>query len=210
MTTQQEPRARAANQRADARQNREAIIEAAVACLGRDPETSVARIAEEAGVGRVTLYGHFATRTELVDAAMVRALEQGEAALAEVDLTGDPAQALGRLIESSWELVDRSRSLLAAAQKVLPPGRIRTLHAKPADRALDLLTRGQATGAFRIDLPASWLVATLHSVMHGAADEVNAGRLDHADAGRYIAATVTAAFTAGTPDTTTETQGGGR
>lgn len=195
---------KSANARADARRNREAIIEAAVVCLGRNPDTPVGDIAREAGVGRVTLYGHFATRTELIDAAMVRALEHGDAALTGVELDGDPEQALRRLIESSWELVDRSRALLTAAQKVLPPGRIRTLHAKPAERVLGLITRGQESGAFRADLPASWLVSTLHSVMHGAADEVNAGRLDRADAARYIVATVVAAFTADTADTTAD------
>jgi TetR/AcrR family transcriptional regulator, mexCD-oprJ operon repressor len=183
------------HQRADARRNREAIIDAAVVCLGRDPDTPIGEIAREAGLGRVTLYGHFATRVELVDAALVRALEQGEAVLTSVDLTGDPQQALRRLIESSWELLERSRALLVAAQNVLPPGRIRTLHAKPAERVLDLVTRGQSEGVFRTDLPASWLVATLHSVMHGAADEVNAGRLAATDAAGYITATVVAAFT---------------
>ena len=41
-----------ANRRADARRNRAAIVEAAVECLGRDPETSVGEIARCAGVGR--------------------------------------------------------------------------------------------------------------------------------------------------------------
>jgi TetR/AcrR family transcriptional regulator, mexCD-oprJ operon repressor len=199
MGTRTEPaaeRATALNQRADARRNREAIVDAAVACLGHDPDTSVGEIAREAGVGRVTLYGHFAGRVDLVDAAVVRAMEQGDAALAGVDLAGDPEQALRQLIESSWELVERSRALLMAAQKVLSPGRIRALHAKPAERVLGLVTRGQDEGVFRTDLPASWLVATMHSVMHGAADEVNAGRVDANDAADYITATVVAAFTA--------------
>ncbi len=190
------PRTKALNQRADARRNRESIIDTAVRCLGRNPDVSVSEIATEAGVGRVTLYGHFATRDELVEAALIRALEQGDAALAQVDLTGDPEQALSRLIESSWELVERSRVLLVAAQKVLPPGRIRTLHAKPAERVLGLITRGQDEGVFRTDLPSTWLVNTLHHVMHGAAEEVNSGRVAASDVAGYITATVVAAFTA--------------
>ncbi|MBF6212349.1 TetR/AcrR family transcriptional regulator [Nocardia puris] len=189
-------RPQAPNQRADARRNREAILDAAITCLGRDPDTSVAAIAREARVGRVTLYGHFPTRADLVDAALVAALEQGDAALTGVDLSGDPQRALERLIESSWQLVERSRALLVAAQKTLPPGRIRALHAKPAERVLGLLIRGQAEGVFRTDLPATWLVGTLHSVMHGAAEEVNAGRVASADAAHYITATVLPAFSA--------------
>ena len=49
-------------QRADARRNVAAILDAAVLCLTRNPDASIADIAEAAGVGRVTVYGHFKTR----------------------------------------------------------------------------------------------------------------------------------------------------
>ena len=48
-------------QRADARRNIAAILDAATDCLARDPEMSIADIAAAAGVGRITLYGHFKT-----------------------------------------------------------------------------------------------------------------------------------------------------
>ena len=181
--------------RADAQRNIEAILDAALDCLARDPEASIGEIAAAAGVGRVTLYGHFSSRAELVDAVFVRAIEGGEQALGAVDLDGDPRKALARLIDSSWQLVDRFRSLLIAAQATLPPGRIRKLHAEPMERVHRLIERGQAEDVFRSDLPASWLVGTMHNVMHGAADEIAAGRLDPADAARQITATLLAAFT---------------
>lgn len=181
--------------RADAQRNIEAILDAALDCLGRSPDASVGEIAQAAGVGRVTLYGHFPSRADLVDAAFVRAIEEGETVLAAVDLSGDPRAALVRLVEASWMLVNRSRSLLVAAQNTLPPGRIRTLHANPADRVERLLERGQGEGVVRSDLPMSWLVATLQNVMHGAADEIHAGRLSADDAAALISATVLAAFT---------------
>ncbi|MEU4603742.1 TetR/AcrR family transcriptional regulator [Kribbella sp. NPDC023972] len=184
-----------ATKRADAQRNIAAIVDAATTCLSRDPSASTSEIAKAAGVGRVTLYGHFPSRTELVDAVFVHAIERGEAALGEVDLSGDPRAALARLIESSWHLVDRFRSLLVAAQDALPPGRIRELHADPMVRVERLIERGQKEGAFRTDLPTSWLVGAMHSVMHGAADEINAGRLTPDKAAEYITATVLAAFT---------------
>jgi TetR/AcrR family transcriptional repressor of mexCD-oprJ operon len=181
--------------RADAQRNVAAILEAALETLGRNPEASVSEIAKTAGVGRVTLYGHFPSRAELIDAAFARAIEDGHDALEGVDLAGDPREALGRLIESSWQLVDRSRSLLLAAQSVLPPGRIRALHAEPMERVERLVERGRAEKLFRTDLPTSWLVGILHSVMHSAADEINAGRLTPDKASTYITATILAAFT---------------
>lgn len=185
-----------ATKRADAQRNIAAIVEAATVCLSRDPSASTSEIAKAAGVGRVTLYGHFPSRTDLVDAVFVHAIEGGEAALGQVDLSGDPRAALGRLIESSWHLVDRFRSLLIAAQDALPAGRVRELHADPMVRVERLIERGRKEGVFRTDLPTTWLVGTMHSVMHGAAEEITTGRLTPDKAAEYITATVLAAFTA--------------
>jgi TetR/AcrR family transcriptional regulator, mexCD-oprJ operon repressor len=181
--------------RADAQRNIAAIVDAATECLSRDPGASTSEIAKAAGVGRVTLYGHFPSRSDLVDAVFAHAIEGGEAALGQVDLTGDPRAALARLIESSWHLVDRFRALLVAAQETLPPGRVRELHADPMARVEGLIERGRKEGVFRTDLPTSWLVGSMHSVMHGAADEIHAGRLTPDKAAEYITATVLAAFT---------------
>ncbi|TWD74781.1 TetR family transcriptional regulator [Kribbella amoyensis] len=190
-----DPQAKSAGKRADAQRNIAAILDAAVSTLGRTPEASVSEIAKAAGVGRVTLYGHFPNRTDLVDAAFAHAIEEGERALGQVDLDGDPRAALSRLIASSWHLVDRFRSLLLAAQSVLPASRIRELHAEPAARVERLVERGRHQGVFRTDLPTSWLVGVMHSVMHSAADEINAGRVDTDDAAAFITATVLASFT---------------
>jgi TetR/AcrR family transcriptional regulator, mexCD-oprJ operon repressor len=190
------PPPRAPARRADAQRNVDAIVDAAIDCLSRRPDTPLAEIAKAAGVGRVTLYGHFASRAELVDATMTRALERGNAVLEPLDLDGDAARALERLITASWPLVEQYRSLLAAAQEELSPARIRELHAGPAARVEHLLSRGQADGSFRTDLPVSWLVATVHNVMHGAAEEINAGRLSPDDAARLISATLLSAFAA--------------
>jgi TetR/AcrR family transcriptional regulator, mexCD-oprJ operon repressor len=181
--------------RADARRNISRILDAAVELLGRDPSASVGAIAAAAGVGRVTLYGHFPSRDALVEDAVRHAIDGGEEKLAGVDLTGDPQAALVRLLRSSWLLMSQARNLLLAAQNSLSPERIKELHDKPFRRLETLVGRGQEVGVFRSDLPASWLVGVLHSVVHHAADEINAGRLDERDAPDLISATILAAFT---------------
>lgn len=188
-------RKQAANQRADAQRNRAKILAGAVTAIRKNPDASVADIAAEAGVGRVTLYGHFRTRPELIEAALVESLERGEEVLHHVPLEGDACKAFQRLVASSWTLVDQSRALLAAAQKELPAARIRALHEKAEARMRGLLERGQHDGAFRADLPVSWLLTTTHVVMNGAAEEVRAGRLDPDDAPWFIEAILLPAFT---------------
>lgn len=185
---------RTTNRRADAQRNRAAILAAAPVALRKNPDASVADIAAEAGVGRMTLYGHFRTRAELIEAAVIESLERGELVLSETSLDGDPATALARLIASSWALVDQSRALLAAAQKELSATRIRELHEKAEARMRDLLERGRREGVFRTDVPASWLLTTVHVVMNAAAEEITVGRLDPADAARLITAIVQPAF----------------
>ena len=180
--------------RADAEQNTARILDAAAECLCRSPTASMGEIAQAAGVGRVTVYGHFPSREALIEATLARLLERGEAVLGGLDLTGDPREALRTLIESSWRLIADADAVLQAAQSVLPPGRIRELHAKPARRVEELIRRGQADGAFRTDLPASWLVSVLYHVLKGAASDVSGGRLDPSDAPHFIVATVLAAY----------------
>jgi TetR/AcrR family transcriptional repressor of mexCD-oprJ operon len=183
-----------APQRADARKNVEKIVVAAVECLGRNPSASLGEIAQAAGVGRVTLYGHFPSREVLVEAALTRVLADGDEVLQALDLSGDPVQALRSLVESSWRLTAQASAVLEAAQAVLPSGRIRELHAKPERRANNLIHRGQAEGVFRSDLPADWLAATTHHVMKGAAADIAAGRLDEGDAAHFISEVIIGAL----------------
>ncbi|MFB4320188.1 TetR/AcrR family transcriptional regulator [Actinomadura sp. 21ATH] len=185
--------------RADAERSIARIVSAARETLGGDPNASVDDIAKAAGVGRMTLYGHFRTRAALVEAALADALRAGEEVLAAVDLTGDARDVLARLLESSWSLVAESTALLVAAQDVLPAGRIRQMHDAAANRVEDLVRRGQDEGAFRTDLPLSWLVGVVHYVLQGAAEEHRAGRLKEEEVAPTITATVQSILAAPAP-----------
>jgi AcrR family transcriptional regulator len=189
-------RGKTANQRADAQRNRAKILAATSDALRKDPDASVADIAAEAGVGRMTLYGHFMTRAELIDATLADSLEQAEAVLADVPLDGDPGEAFDALIASSWMLLERIRAVLVVAQRELPPARIREMHEKAEARLRGLVERGQSEGVFRVDMPVDWLLAVTHLTMNAAAEEVTAGRLDGDDAARVIVDTLRPAFTA--------------
>ncbi|XRQ09489.1 TetR/AcrR family transcriptional regulator [Actinomadura welshii] len=176
--------------RADAERSIARIVSAARESLSKNPNASIDDIAKAAGVGRMTLYGHFRNRAELIEAALADALRAGEDVLSAVDLGGDAQDALTRLLESSWSLVAESTALLAAAQGTLPPGRIRQMHAAPAERVEDLIRRGQDQGVFRTDLPMSWLVSVIQHVLHGAAEENRSERLKPAETARVVVATV--------------------
>ena len=187
---------RTANRRADAQRNRAAILAATPGVLRQNPEASVADIAAAAGLGRMTLYGHFRSRAELIDAALTDSLERGDSVLSVVPLDGPPAEAFARLVETSWALISDARGLVIAAQKELPFERVRELHAKAEERVRRVLERGQREGAFRTDVPLRWLLTTTHVVMNAAADDVVAGHVDGNDAARLINAVLQPAVAA--------------
>lgn len=176
--------------RADARKNIAAIVEAAIGCLARDPDVSVGDIAKAAGVGRMTLYGHFPSRAALVSAAMTAAMEDTEALLAEVPTDGDPEAAMARLLEATWRLTHRYGALVIAAEQSLPAEQVRAAHAEPIARMTSLLRRGRKAGGFRKDMPLDWQITAIQSIVHGASAAVHRGEITDAKAPVLIRETV--------------------
>ncbi|PXY32576.1 TetR/AcrR family transcriptional regulator [Prauserella muralis] len=179
--------------RADAERNIAAILSAARELFGKGPLPSMNDIARAAGVGRVTLYAHFASREALLEAVIDSAIAETDAALTALDLDRlDPEEALRRLIETSWSILNTLRRTREAALADLDPEQLRRKH-DPAFRHVErVLDRGRQAGVFRGDLPLDWLVASCYAVVHAAADEVNAGRIRAGDAPGVVAPTVLA------------------
>jgi len=96
------------------------------------------RIAEAAGVGRVTVYGQLSLTRGTGRGGPGQLLDDGDKVLDRVDLTGALPEVLRDLIGSSWLLMAQSGAVLEAARAVLPPGRVQEFHAKPADRVYEL------------------------------------------------------------------------
>jgi AcrR family transcriptional regulator len=178
--------------RADAVRNRDAIIDAALKCLSHDPAASMSAIARVAGVGRVTLYGHFTTREDLVSAVFEATMDRAESEVAAVDIDQDTWTSLNELVQSSWRVLFHFNALLAAAERYLPSDQIRAHHDKPLARVISLLEKGRSEGTFRSDHTLEWQVACFYAILHSAAAEIRAGRLEEVDARKILPATVRA------------------
>jgi len=98
--------------RRDAQRNRERIVAAARALFARDGlEASVDDITREAGVGMGTLYRHFPTKEELIDAVLEDAFDE-VVGLAELALAEDDAWAgLRGFLEQVFALRVENRGL---------------------------------------------------------------------------------------------------
>jgi AcrR family transcriptional regulator len=178
--------------RSDSLRNRDAILEAAAECLTTDPNASLADIAKAAGIGRVTLYGHFSSRNELLAALLHRTMARVEAELSAVDLGGDPWQALDALATSSWRIVHDLNTLRGVVEQALPAEELHGSHGDPRTRFEELLARGRAEGAFRRDQTVEWQTACYFALLHGAASEIRAGRLTEREVEQYLLQTLRA------------------
>lgn len=158
-----------APRRADARANDERILRAAARVLAEDPRATIQRIADEAGVVRLTVYrrypGRDALRRAIFEAAAV------EASRAILDHRDDPIAGLRGLIVEMAAIAQRYPLLVAGADD-------RPL-ASPAGRAmqravLGLVRQGQELGVLRADLPAELLpqaiVGTLRTTLRFTRD----------------------------------------
>jgi AcrR family transcriptional regulator len=176
--------------RADARRNREAVIEGAVRVLAERPTASIGEIAAASKVGRTTVYRHFPTRDDLIFALLERVVQEARAIVVEI-LAGDPpADAVLRdLAAEILALGVRYRFLSAHRDD-----RALREHEERADELGVYLLRAQERGQLRADLPVEWMLTCFRALSIATLDEVSDGRLEIDRAGRLLGDALVASF----------------
>jgi AcrR family transcriptional regulator len=159
------------HRRATAERNAAAIVDAAARLLGRGASLNMRAIAAEAGVSRPTLYAHYKTIGDVVEAVVARAVQESTAAIAAAEpQSGPPLDALERLVAASWARIAHFDAVAHGAREHISAAALNRAHAPVMGYVRELVLRGQADGTFRKDLPADWLVTTYFALVHGAAD----------------------------------------
>ena len=175
-----------------AERNAEAILDAAERLLARGEQTSVSALAGEAGLSRPTVYAHFPNRQRVLEALVERTVRQAMATLEAAEPERGPAlAALQRLLASGWQEIGRHEAIGAASAGQLSAEAMRRAHESARAVIRRLLERGRQEGAFRTDVPTSWLVTSSLALIHAAAEEVRAGELEEQAALEILTATVT-------------------
>jgi len=185
------------HRRATAERNAAAILDAAERLLpGREPLSMVA-IAAEAGVSRPTLYAHFKTINEVVEAAAERAVNASVAAIEGAQPADGPAdEALERMLTASWARLAHFDALARGAAEYLSPRIMARTHAPVMALMQSLVERGRRDGVFRTDLPAEWLVTSAYALIHAADDFARSRGLKRGDALAMLVTTVRDLFEA--------------
>ncbi len=139
-------------QRADARRNRELVIRAARKRMAREGlEAQMEDIARDAGVGVGTVYRHFSTKDELIEALAFDRFERlRDVAHAALDID-DPGAAFETFIRESARIQTEDRALsqvLTSRPEVMQPA---AESVGMLDLVAKVLGRAQRAGAVRRD-----------------------------------------------------------
>jgi AcrR family transcriptional regulator len=182
--------------RADAQRSIDRILDATLDALASDPEASMAEIARRAGVVRATVYVHFPTRENLIDAVTRRAISDVTDAIEAVDpARGEPADALRRVLTAAWRTLGRFHTLVEVNSR-LPQGDLHAMHQPVLALLVPLIERGRRAGAFRADVPVAWHLSMVLALVHAASGEVSAQRMPEAEVEAALVTTVLGALAA--------------
>ncbi|MGH3322080.1 MAG: TetR/AcrR family transcriptional regulator [Streptosporangiaceae bacterium] len=171
-------------QRADARRNKEALLDAAATVfVTSGVETPVRDVAAKAGVGTGTIYRHFPTRADLVIAVYRHQVDAcAEAGPALLASSSTPYAALTQWIDLFVDFLVTKHGLAAVLQS--DNAGFDALHAYFLDRLLpvcaQLLDAAAASGEIRTELEAYELMRGVGNLCIGA--EVD----HHYDARRLV------------------------
>jgi TetR/AcrR family transcriptional regulator, mexCD-oprJ operon repressor len=62
------------------------------------------------------------------------------------------------------------------------------------DQLEPLIERGQRQGVFRVDLPVSWQLAVIRSIVHAASHEIRGGRIPESEVEATMISTILGAI----------------
>ena len=173
--------------RADARRNRERILDAALAAFAeRGSAAQMEDVAERAGVGVGTLYRHFPTKEALILAVVVRRFERfAEYAGEALEDDGDPGEVfcgLIRRIAGVMAAEAGSQEALELVDKEAGHPELERALAPLQERIGLLIRRAQAAGALRADFG----VEDMGPFMSGVCESVTTATRQGRDCGRYV------------------------
>lgn len=168
--------------RADARRNRDRLLQVAAAAFGTGGEPSLEAIAQEAGVGIGTLYRHFPSREALVEAVYRAELSALCDEVGDLLAMNEAPVALRRWMDRYADFVTTKRGMADTLRAVITAGGLTSAHTR---RAIDgavatMLGAGVDSRTLRPDIEPDDVVTTLIGIFlatEGVDDRARVDRL---------------------------------
>ena len=153
--------------RADARRNREKVLEAARELFASQGlNVGIDEVARRAGVGVGTLYRHFPTKEDLFQATVVSHIEELVQFASARKSAADPGEAFFEFLKKLVEHGKAKKNLIDALVRtgVEPMGKSPELSADFEEATTRLLSRAQRAGAVRRDVHFKDIMALIRGV----------------------------------------------
>src|SRR3954451_12847891 len=149
--------------RADARRNRNAVLEAGARLLAERPTASMQDIADASGVGRTTVYRHFPAREDLVAALIDQVAEEALQVMERATAADGTAPDVLRRLDHDIVALGRRWSFLRAQRDAVRAA------AQDGDRIFSAwVGDAQRHGRIRTDQDADWASAVTLGILHAA------------------------------------------
>jgi AcrR family transcriptional regulator len=157
--------------RADARRNYERLVAAAREVFAQSgAETSMEAIAKQAGVGIGTLYRHFPTRIDIVEAVYVTDVDQLVETAEQLVAASDPWSAVVGWLQAFVRYAQTKRTLLSELHEAFEKNpQLKSASRARIEGALKMvLDPARQAGVIRTDVDESDLMQLLSSVCMSA------------------------------------------
>lgn len=164
-------------------QSRNAIEEAGIEALLRNPDAGMSEIALAAGVGRATLYRHYESRELLVQALAKKCLEETDALVEPLKAMGlEGKQAIEATIDVLMPMASRYRFLMSLWAIAADDKVVNRIYKRQLKDLSELVMQAQAEGEISSKLSTVWVVSTFDAILNSAWQLIELGKVSPKDA----------------------------
>lgn len=157
--------------RRDVSRNRAAILDAARELVAEPGELRLSAVAQRAGVGQGTLYRHFATRDDLLEALYTQEIDDLVAEAQRLVDAYPPDEALRRWFDRIATYARVKRGVMEVVEAAVWSDISAGTHGKLGDALTTLLGAGARAGRLRADVGPRDVILLSWFLAHVEADE---------------------------------------
>ncbi|TQV87158.1 TetR/AcrR family transcriptional regulator [Aliikangiella coralliicola] len=147
--------------------SRQALLDAGIELLLRNPAATLSEIAAHANVGRATLYRQFESKEQLIQELAIESLEMTSAVIAPVKNRKLSAKAtLEEIFKAVMPLADKYHFLLSIWNIAEKDDEVIAIYNQQLTELASLIERGKKEGTINKNLDTSWIVCVIDSLIY--------------------------------------------
>ena len=168
--------------------SRRALMQTAIGVFLENPTASMTDIAREAGIGRATLYRHFKSREELVQALALESLQITNELLQPIeDLAVDAGSRIQQGLRAVMQAADRFHFLLLLWNISSQDAAVMKIYQQQLDSLSSLIDAGKKEGSIDETLDTLWIIYLVDSLVYAGWWAVREKTLTSEQAGEHAA-----------------------